>query len=84
MLTEVIEMIIPDTELMAEKLGMIVLCENCGKRLKRTSIVRIRTWTHEETNNYWCEKRWEIGRMITRQASPRLGPFANQYESEPQ
>ena len=79
--------LIPDTELMAEKLGMIILCEHCGKRLKRTSIARIGTWTHEETNNYWCEmKKIEGGVLmgISHVASPCRSSLSDQYEMEPQ
>ena len=78
---------IPDTELMAEKLGMIVLCDNCGKRLKRVYAARIPTWQHEETDDYWCPMRKVDGRCITGildSASPRSGPLADQYEMESQ
>lgn len=47
--------IISDSELMAEKLGIIVLCENCGERLIRTSVVRVPLWTHEKTNLVRCD-----------------------------
>ena len=76
-------------ELMAEKLGMIVLCEHCGKRLKRTSIARIGTWTHEETNNYWCEMKKIDGIPTLRlaragTAMPRRTSLSDQYDMEPQ
>jgi hypothetical protein len=68
---------IPDTELMAEKLGMIVLCEY---------FARIVVWQHEDTNNHWCEMRKVEGKCITGSygpASPRKGPLADQYKWEP-
>lgn len=51
---------IPDSELMAEKLGMIVLCENCGGRLKKVNVLRIYCWAHESNNSGWCNVASEI------------------------
>jgi len=68
---------IPESELMAEKLGMIVLCENCGKRLKRKYVARIGYWDHEDTDTFWCDETgWS-------KALARPGPLANTYEWEP-
>ena len=76
---------ISDSELMAEKLGMIVLCENCGKRLKRTYVARIGTWRHEDSDSCWCPMRKIEGKCIigSGQAHPRKGPMADCYEMEP-
>lgn len=68
---------IPDTELMAEQLGMIVLCENCGKRLKRRYVARIPAWEHEATGLIWCGNRGEWS------ASARKGPLAIEMDKEP-
>jgi hypothetical protein len=79
---------ISDGELMAEKLGMIVLCEHCGKRLCRSSVARIRTWRHAADDTYWCYGK-EINDMesddprIQEGATARKGPLADQYEWEP-
>jgi len=70
---------IPDTELMAEKLGMIVLCDNCGERLERCYPVRIPTWRHTRTKEYFCSTTESFGSHAT----ARLGPLAIQYEMEP-
>jgi hypothetical protein len=68
---------IPETELMAEKLGMIVLCENCGKRLIRKSVARIGYYHHEENETFWCAEKGGF------RASARLGPLAREYDREP-
>ena len=64
---------ISDSELMAEKLGIIVLCNNCGKRLVRTNIARIPIWEHEDTKSFLCD---ETGVM----AIARKGPLSEYYE----
>jgi hypothetical protein len=73
---------IPDTELMAEKLGMIVLCEHCGKRLSRCYVARIPRWKHTDTNLYGCNI-FSIANLPPC-AKPRSGPLADSYEMEPQ
>ena len=70
---------IPETELMAEKLGMITLCENCGKRLKRAYVARIPCWAHEHNNFGWCDEN-----SAHPYAQPRKSSLANQRYMEPQ
>ena len=47
--------IILDSELMAEKLGLIVLCQNCGERIYRCEKLTGQSWLHEKTNEKICE-----------------------------
>jgi len=45
---------IPDTELMAEKLGIIVLCENCRLRIKKIEKFSGYYWAHENNGAQVC------------------------------
>ena len=65
-------MIIPDTELMAEKLGMVVLCAHCGGRLKSISVLRIPLFIHISNESVWCSDKGGF------RASARNGPLADQ------
>jgi hypothetical protein len=58
---------IPESELMAEKLGMIVLCQNCGKRLEYKISLRIKVWSHIDTNLQSCTETYAFGMF----ANPR-------------
>ena len=80
---------IPDTELMAEKLGMIVLCQNCGQRLKRDYVARIPCWRHELNNDYYyCLPDYQIAndnRLIWKNyAKTRPSELVDAYDMEPQ
>jgi hypothetical protein len=42
---------IPDTDLMAEKLGIVMLCENCGGRIEE---IRDYVWVHFNNKCTMC------------------------------
>jgi hypothetical protein len=48
------DILIPDTELMAEKLGMIVLCSHCGKRIDWIKVGKVYYWNHIDNDSLWC------------------------------
>ena len=73
---------IPESELMAEKLGMINLCKNCGQRLIRKSIARIPVWHHEATNSLYCPDEFQIFNKLNdpvKHAEPLTPKFGIEY-----
>jgi len=63
---------IPDSELMAEKLGMVVLCANCGRRLEQVG--RLGTWKHEDSKLGYCSDRVSKANPSSSYAKPRKLP----------
>lgn len=51
---EIADEMIPESERMAEKLGLITLCKWCGKRIEPTQVMRMIVWSHIDSDIKPC------------------------------